>query len=125
MDVYEGASHGEPGPSSSNRENNTAPGDSCSGGRRGSGGSDGRGRPLSWQKPGFVPDHVRNPGRYTMYSFDEPVIVGFDKGGGRRAGVAADDITYRHEVRTMCGQEFEACAILPPKPALHPSTLTL
>eukprot|EP00798_Chlamydomonas_sp_ICE-L_P023318 gene23318-30558_t len=64
-------------------------------GRRGAGGSDrreggrgggqGRGRrgALDWQRPGFVPDHVRNPEKYTVYSFEAPVVVGSDLPGAK------------------------------------------
>lgn len=39
------------------------------GGRGPGRGSGGRGR-------GFVPDHVRNPHKYTVYTLDEPIFVG-------------------------------------------------
>ena len=35
-----------------------------------------------------VPDHVRNPHKYTVYQFDEPVTVG---GGDRAAAVSGHD----------------------------------
>ncbi|MEW5304143.1 MAG: hypothetical protein WDW38_003504 [Sanguina aurantia] len=60
----------------------------------GGGGSSGRGRSgvrLEWQQRGFVPDHVRNPNRYTVYSFDESLVVG----GGEKAAASqhVDDST--------------------------------
>lgn len=41
-----------------------------------------------------VPDHVKNPGRYTRYEFDEPVVVGggFDKfSDGRRQSTSSNN----------------------------------
>ncbi|KAG2451306.1 hypothetical protein HYH02_003912 [Chlamydomonas schloesseri] len=50
---------------------------------RGRGGRGGRVR-LDWLRRGFVPDHVRNPHKYTVYTFDEPITVGGgDRGNGR------------------------------------------
>jgi hypothetical protein len=118
MDVDEGGSRAEDRalggsrPSSSSRG---VPGgsSSSSGGRRGgrAGGGGGRGGQLSWQRPGFVPDHVRNPGRYTVYTFDEPVMVGSDRGGGRGAG-GAPVTAAQHEVR----HHFDACIVFPHNP---------
>jgi len=35
----------------------------------------------------YVPDHVRNPGKYTCYTFDEPLVVG----GGIQPSLAANN----------------------------------
>ena len=37
-----------------------------------------------WQQRGFVPDHVRNPQRYTVYVLDEPLSVGGGEGRWQR-----------------------------------------
>ncbi|GLI68085.1 hypothetical protein VaNZ11_012416 [Volvox africanus] len=49
------------------------------GGARGRGHGGGQIR-LDWQRRGFVPDHVRNPHKYIMYTLDEELVVG---GGDR------------------------------------------
>ncbi|KXZ55547.1 hypothetical protein GPECTOR_2g1096 [Gonium pectorale] len=60
------------------------------GGRGGHGGRGGRGGHvrLDWQRRGFVPDHVRNPHRYIMYTLDEELVVGGgeQRNGGGRVG---------------------------------------
>jgi hypothetical protein len=52
-----------------------------------------RARPSAVQRQGlpprtrsYVPDHVRNPQRYTCYTLDEPILVG----GGDQDSAAAD-----------------------------------
>ncbi|KAF5835028.1 hypothetical protein DUNSADRAFT_8030 [Dunaliella salina] len=53
--------------------------------RRGGGGRGRRGRvQLDWQKPGFVPDHVKHPERYTVYDMGESITVG----GGEQQSAA-------------------------------------
>ncbi len=44
-------------------------------------------RPQRGGRGSYVPDHVRNPGKYTCYALDEPLTVG----GGGGGGAAADD----------------------------------
>ena len=42
-------------------------------------------RPISkrdWNLLARVPDHVRNPGRYTVYTLDSPIEVGSGVDGG-------------------------------------------
>lgn len=46
----------------------------------------GRGPLLNWQRKGFVPDHVKHPERYTVYTLDDAVTVG---GGERGEGISA------------------------------------
>ncbi|KAF6253062.1 hypothetical protein COO60DRAFT_1704001 [Scenedesmus sp. NREL 46B-D3] len=53
---------------------------------RGSGARSGRGGRGRSGRGSFVPDHVRNPQKYTVYTLDEPLFVG--QGGGDEA--AAD-----------------------------------
>uniref|UniRef100_A0A7S3VMK1 Uncharacterized protein n=1 Tax=Dunaliella tertiolecta TaxID=3047 RepID=A0A7S3VMK1_DUNTE len=54
------------------------------------GGGRGRGRrgrvQLDWQKPGFVPDHVKHPERYTVYDMGESITVG---GGDQQSAADA------------------------------------
>jgi hypothetical protein len=50
--------------------------------KRGTGSNNNKGKQSVEEQPQVnVPDHVKNPGRYTRYEFDEPVVVGggFDK----------------------------------------------
>ena len=41
-----------------------------------------RRRPQRSARGSYVPDHVRNPGKYTCYALDEPLIIGSGGGGG-------------------------------------------
>ena len=41
-----------------------------------------RRRPQRGARGSCVPDHVRNPGKYTCYALDEPLIIGSGGGGG-------------------------------------------
>ncbi|GIL52568.1 hypothetical protein Vafri_8397 [Volvox africanus] len=73
-----------------------ANGDSGRGGGDG-GGAWGRGRGsgrlrLDWQRRGFVPDHVRNPHKYIMYTLDEELVVG----GGDRSGNNGNGLNGRN-----------------------------
>lgn len=51
-------------------------------------GSQASGRSSQARGRSKVPDHVRNPHKYTVYQFDEPVTVG---GGDRSAAVSGHD----------------------------------
>lgn len=63
-----------------------------------------RRRPQRGARGSYVPDHVRNPGKYTCYALDEPLIIGSGGGGG------GDALGDAEQARAFCPRLELGCS---------------
>ena len=68
-----------------------------------------RRRPQRGMRGSYVPDHVRNPGKYTCYALEEPLIIGSGGGGGDALGDTGQARPSILLIRIACCLSWSMC----------------